>query len=388
MNSDSTAAASSSKRDLGLDYTRILAFLLVVTVHFFLHSGFYGNAMQGEKMYIMTAIRTLCMSCVPLFLLLTGFLTRNNRTELTAKGYFSYLKKLRKILLTAVFCEAATGFYAFYRLKSISLSQFIINSVSFEHRGVENYGWYVEMYIGLFMLIPFLAILSRAFDKRAHGVCIAVLLFLTAAPSVFNAVKFSAFPQIISGGATQIFPDWWTNILYPVTYWFIGSYIGNYVDTKKLNTFRLAMLTVISTVIFSVFNIIKSRGKTFDGGFWDDYGAVENTVTSVLLFLLVNSINYRTHSKKYNSFIKLISELTFGAYLLSLISDKEYHIFLKARIPALGDRFWLLPVVTAASAVTALVLSFVVKLLVLLVERALDKIGEKMKGHKKDSLPV
>ena len=78
MNSDSTAAASSSKRDLGLDYTRILAFLLVVTVHFFLHSGFYGNAMQGEKMYIMTAIRTLCMSCVPLFLLLTGFLDRKS----------------------------------------------------------------------------------------------------------------------------------------------------------------------------------------------------------------------------------------------------------------------------------------------------------------------
>lgn len=61
-------------RDLGLDITRIIAFASVPSVHFFLNSGFYDTPVLGEKMYIMVIFRTLFMICVPLFMLLSGYL--------------------------------------------------------------------------------------------------------------------------------------------------------------------------------------------------------------------------------------------------------------------------------------------------------------------------
>lgn len=69
---DTASAVSGLTRDTGLDVTRILAFLSVISVHFFIGAEFYKNQVVGEKMYVMTMIRTLSMTCVPLFMLLTG----------------------------------------------------------------------------------------------------------------------------------------------------------------------------------------------------------------------------------------------------------------------------------------------------------------------------
>ena len=62
------------KRDIGLDLTRIVAFVSVVSIHFFLNSGYYDAPVVGKRMYIMTLGRTFFGICVPLFMLLSGYL--------------------------------------------------------------------------------------------------------------------------------------------------------------------------------------------------------------------------------------------------------------------------------------------------------------------------
>lgn len=55
------------KRNPAADLIRILAFFLVVSVHFFLNNGFYSTIVEGERMFIMTIMRSFFIICVPLF---------------------------------------------------------------------------------------------------------------------------------------------------------------------------------------------------------------------------------------------------------------------------------------------------------------------------------
>ena len=54
-------------RSVGLDVTRIYAFLSVVAVHSFLNAEFYSSTVIGKKMYVMVIFRTAFMVCVPPF---------------------------------------------------------------------------------------------------------------------------------------------------------------------------------------------------------------------------------------------------------------------------------------------------------------------------------
>ena len=57
------SAANGTQRDIGLDLTRILAFLAVPSVHFFLNSTYYDTAIVGPRMALMTVMRTAFMVC-------------------------------------------------------------------------------------------------------------------------------------------------------------------------------------------------------------------------------------------------------------------------------------------------------------------------------------
>lgn len=61
-------------REPGLDLLRCLALLLVITFHSFLYNGFYSQPQSGAAMLAANAVRWLSVSCIGIFLMLTGYL--------------------------------------------------------------------------------------------------------------------------------------------------------------------------------------------------------------------------------------------------------------------------------------------------------------------------
>ena len=106
------SAANGTQRDIGLDLTRILAFLAVPSVHFFLNSTYYDTAIVGPRMALMTVMRTAFMVCVPLYMLLSGYLSAEKHIPLTRPGLLGYYKKLLPIFLTYAL---STGVILLYR---------------------------------------------------------------------------------------------------------------------------------------------------------------------------------------------------------------------------------------------------------------------------------
>ena len=145
------------KRSLGPDLVRITACFSVLSVHFFLNNGFYSEPVEGAAMFIMVLMRSAFMVCVPLFLLLTGYLMRNKKLE---KGYYA---KGAKTLVVYVLASAACIIYKLVHLKTGEPLKAILSVLNYTGA---PYGWYIEMYIGLFLLIPFLNILYHGLPGR------------------------------------------------------------------------------------------------------------------------------------------------------------------------------------------------------------------------------
>lgn len=361
--------SATRKRDVSLDITRIIAFVSVPAIHFFLNSGYYNVPLEGKRMYLMTYGRTFFMVCVPLFMILSGYLMVTKDIKLEKKSILKFYSKLSKVLVTYLLAALAIIIYKVYFLKEpLSVQDGIFNIL-----GYKQYAWYVNMYIGCYLLVPLLNALWKAADTKHGHFCIVIILcVLTVAPSIFNVYDFLTPDALIkpwlSVSYNQIVPNWWSS-LYPVTYYCIGAYLRTDIDVKKLKTWKILLLLICSVAIFGTYNIWRSYSIKFVWGPWCDWGSLQNTVNATLVFLLINSISIPSPNVIVGKAIKLISDLTFGAYIISWIPDQIYYSKLAEAVPDIHLRGNYFPIVVGKVVVFALAVSFGIYLIIKLFSK-------------------
>ena len=136
-------------------------------------------------MYVAVVMRTLFSVCVPLFMLLTGYLM--SKKELSKKYYSGITKTLVVFVISTLACmiykNIAQG-------DVFDLKSFILGTLDFTG---SNYSWYIEMYIGLFLLTPFLNLAyGKLKSKKQKQVLLVTAVFLTIIPSLFNIFNFGS----------------------------------------------------------------------------------------------------------------------------------------------------------------------------------------------------
>ena len=320
------------ERNINLDLIRVLAVISVLSVHFFLNNEYYLNKMLGEKMFLMTLVRTFFMICVPLFIILTGYLM--NKKQLSKE----YYKGISKILYIYIFISICCLIYRYIFLNvDFSIKQAIFSVLSFE---AAPYSWYIEMYIGLFLLIPFLNLIySNLENKKSKLILLITLLILTCLPSILNIYNFDSvrwfFNPSLSSNYQLLVPKYWVSI-YPITYYFIGSYISEYGFNirKKLNF----ILIIVAVLILGAFNYYRSYNSQFVFGIYSDWGSLQNTLLSCLVFGFLLNLNLSKISVFSKKVIIKISELSLGIYLSSWIFDNAFYPRFNAMIPEITSR--------------------------------------------------
>lgn len=168
---------SVKARQTELDVIRIFAFFTLIGTHFFLNTGFYYEQPGGYPAYWMAlALMTFNAATMPLFMLLSGYLL--SEKPRSTKWFLG----LRRVLAIYILCCLVTALMrryleAEYRpsLPGIfwSLLEFSINP----------YSWYIEMYIGLYLLSPFLNILHQHMDQKWEQIWLAVLFVMIILPT-------------------------------------------------------------------------------------------------------------------------------------------------------------------------------------------------------------
>lgn len=354
------------KRNYNLDLIRIVALFSVIAVHFFLNTSFYTTNILGSRMFVATLVRSFFMVCVPLFMLLTGYLMH---TKTLSRKYYKGLITTLLTYLVASFIVMM--FKHFYLGTHYSIPSVILNILSFSG---SSYSWYIEMYISFFVLIPFLNILFHNMDRKQRRILLITLIVLTSFPSVLNTFDLHTPSWItnpsISTSYTKLMPSFFT-YLYPFTYYFIGASIREYkVSPKPIHCF---LVMIFSTLSLGLLNIFISGASVFVNGTLNSWGSLFIVLESVSLFLLLLHIPLNKVSLKINNALTKVASLVLGAYLLSEIFDTLYYPLLAKYVPSLTDQFLYFIPITFSVFISSISLSFFVNYIVSMISKLIEK---------------
>lgn len=347
----------NKNRNFGLDLIRALAIFFVMGSHFMEYAGFYDQIMYGKKAFILTILRCLVRICVPLFILLTGYLKSEKKLN---KDYY---KEIKSILITYLIISIIMIiFKKFYFHENERLIDMILGIFNYT---TIQYGWYVEMYIGLFIFIPFINIMYKNIPSKKQKQILILSLILTC--SIPQTLKVLS----INNTSIDIFPDWWGNTTYVLIYYLIGAYIHEYKPTIKK---KLILILISVTLIIEVFIIFYyCKGETFSRVIPNglNFNAFPIVITSVLVFLLL--YNVECNNKFIRKVITSISINSFTMYLLSAIIDKVFcriYTFIPTVNEILKNFF------------TILILSFIINCILSSCLNLIIKISKKMINKK------
>lgn len=291
-------------RNLNIDIIKFMAIFFVVSVHFFLNNNFYQTTITCPRMYIMCIMRTFFMMCVPLFIIITGYLM--NKKELSLKYYIGIKPILLPYLIITIITMIAIKLLIPFGIFQPSHLKHIFNNIiDFKLIG---YGWYVDMYIGLFLLIPFI---NKIFSTKKHDlIFLLTLIFLTVLPTLCSAPTF--------------FITSWQH-LWVITYYVIGAFINRYGFNLKCN--KLILLFILCFSAFSILNILVTKGTTWNVHSLDNWGGLENVINSSLFFLILLKINFEKINQRIKNIITATAQLSLGIYLSSFLFDKIIYYY-------------------------------------------------------------
>ncbi len=342
------------ERDFGLDAVRAAAAVLVLSVHFFMNSGFYDLPIDGPAMALAAVLRMVCMACVPLFLLLSGCLCVDHRWSL---GYY---RKLLPVLFTYLLSGLACMAYQRACLGTeITPLGYIRRLLDFS---AAPYAWYVEMYIGLFLLIPFVNAAWRALDERGRLALVMTLLAVTALPTVSNVLW-------------HLLPGWWTGF-YPLTYYVLGAWLRDH--PIRLAGWKLALGWLGLAAAAALLTAKLQRGAPFSYAEFNYWGSLFVTGEAVCAFSLLRRADGARAPAPARWCVRQIARLSLPIYLVSYIADTLAYPLLTARVSTMAGRLPWMPVMV-------LIVLICSSLLAVPVELAAGALTRLVPGAKKDT---
>lgn len=281
-----------SKREPGLDLIRCIALLFVISFHSFLYNGYYYEPQSGIAMWLWGSFRWLSVSCIGLFLMLTGYL-KSDRISISGccRGLVPVLSG-----------------YGIASAVSIPIRHFVLGEVHslswwfwafLGFRGV-YYGWYVEMYVGLTLLSPFVnLVLDRLHHSKNLLLLAGILLFLTAFP-----------------GATPlgIIPDYWRSC-YPLTYYILGAVIRR-IQPQAPPLFCIP--AALAVALFLGAGTVLSTDGTLNEALTWEFADIWITIAAVLLFVALYRLRV---SHMAGRVLAVCARGCYGGYLLSHLLD-------------------------------------------------------------------
>lgn len=350
----------AKQRDYGIDLARAVAITLVLAVHSFLYNGYYNEPLEGIGMAVSTILRMAFISAVPLFLILTGYLCVGRRWS---KGYY---RKLLPVLLTYLLAAAAClAFRILWLKEDISLLGMIRRVLDFS---AAPYGWYVEMYIGLFLLMPFLNLVWHALEEQGKKVLLVTLLVMTALPPLVNLYQ-------------QILPDWWTGI-YPLTYYALGAWLREHPVTAKRRWLLLGWIAAAAAAGMVQYAVQQRLfpGQPYYGGSYNYRASLLTLVQTVCLFSLLRQFDGSRTPAPIHWCVDRVAKLTLPIHLLSYMTDMLIYPVLCAHVPTVNARVICLPLMAAVNLVITGLVAWVMDWIV-------NAIIKRIPGGKKEPVP-
>lgn len=278
--------------------------LLVFILHYIGWSGYF-ESVQDNKLYscFIIFLMQIAVTCVPLFFMITGFLSASTETGKNYRGAFSAFN-------VYIFYALLLIWVTMYKYRSVYSAKAVIGNL-FKIDNIIYREWYVRYYILLLLFMPFLNVLWRALEKDKKKYLL-ILLFLT-----------TALPQSISAlWNIEIFVTRFAGMMYILFYYFVGKQIAEY--GVGMNKKQLTILLCITVICTTVLYFTMYLGKIVNSGSVIKYGRIGTVLISISIFGLLYDIDIKQRSYR---FIKWCSNASLDTYLGALALEHLLYNF-------------------------------------------------------------
>lgn len=329
----------ATNRLAGLDIIRCFAIFSVIAGHFFvLNTPFRETIFDASGMFGQGLVYLLFNATgVPLFIMMTGYLNAH-KVECNRK----YYKGMGRVLISYLLFSVITIlFRKYYLYEDLTWIQWGLKILDFS---AIPYGWYIEMWIGLYLLTPFLNLLYKAIPTQKQKLILLVTLYV-----------LTALPDLLNRYGLHLVPGFWQSV-FPLTYFFIGRYIREYEPELKGKKILVAIIAILAIcAINPVFTMLFTKEHIMiyiTGG----SNSVFGTIVAVLTFILLYKSDIRNVWTK--KVLTRISLLSLDMYLCCYIFDKIFYPYFIDRYfvdqAQFGIYFFVIvPLVFVASLLTA-----------------------------------
>ncbi len=256
--------------------------------------------------------------------MLTGYF--NCRKEFSAE----YYKNIKRVLIPYAVISVLTWIVL---SDDYSIKTLLLGTLGYR---IVGYAWYVEMFIGLYLCIPFLnMVVDKVFNsnnkKLIYGL-FAVLIFTTS------------LPPFVDRGDVRIVPNYW-QMCFPVLLYFTGAYIRYFQPVIKHKVWAvLAVLAIyLHYPIVNYLNVNVIGGGNLPGLF-GPYYALPHYIAMTLLFVCLYRVNIK--NAVVRKVVTNVSLASYEMFLFSYLCDKLIYPFMINRFYVDQASFvvWFVPI--------------------------------------------
>lgn len=312
-----------TERNSNFELMRITSMFMIVIWHFIFHSNILAKT-SGTLNLIIYFIYIIVSIHVNSFILVSGYFQYNKKFKPRKIVSLITTTWFYKLIYAIIF--SVTGIVTITKTEML----FFIQPFNFNY-GFGEFYWFINMYIFLYLLSPFINKLIETLSQRQHKTLIIILLIML---SIVPTVTLNS--TLNNNGYT---------IASFVMLYIIGAYFGKYKLRENYhfknfskNKYQLLLLVLFIISIFlaitpkiitdyfenSTIEIL-SYVKYLFGLKLIDYISPVIILESVLYLLLFETFDFKS------KFINKVASLTFGIYL---VHENNFLVkFLYDRLP-------------------------------------------------------
>lgn len=286
---------TEKERNTNLDALRIISMLMVLTLHYLSKGGLLESKNVTENQYIIYwFLECLSIVAVNCYVLISGFFLVKSEFKMK-----KILKLWGEVLFYSVLVYVITITFG---LKEFN----IIEAVKSCLPVITKRYWFVNSYLALYVLSPYINRLIMALKKEELKKMLLILIIIFSIMTVL--------PSEMTLDSTEGYGIIWFICLY-----LIGAYIKLYIEEskKKKNKYLFAYLVISIVLTIGILFIQYISNKLGIKDVSKKLLAYNNFLVlmqSISLFLYFRNIEIKKEC--INKIILLIAPLTFSVYII------------------------------------------------------------------------
>ena len=303
---------AEQSRAICLDFLRVAAIFAVMILHVAANKWYSTDVHSYEWNILNFYHGGIVRFAVPSFIMISGalFLSRDN--------------SLKKIFSKYIFrITVAFIFWSFiYSLAIYLLTGDIVKALTHFIKG-HYHLWFLFMITGLYMLVPFLKKIAASEFLMKYFLVLSFIFAFVIPESVQLIMLFSEKYALF---IKKFFDGFHMHFVLGFTgYFILGYYLDNIAISKRVERiiYLLGILGFTATIIMSVMDSLMTNkpSQIFYG----------NLTVNVLLESVAVFVFFKLHYPKSEKLIKIfrvLSQYTFGAYLVHAVVIGSIHTFI------------------------------------------------------------